>query len=219
MRKILVSFAMAGLAALPMAGCDVEPDDGDATTNPTSTGTNPTDTANDQEVAVTGPIAVIVSDEETFNGLCKSTQGADGADIDAVTLSDEDDNNIGGFVNAQAFPGSKCTVTKTNTEDVKGNPVGADLYKGYVSLGGGYVIGVFAGNAYVLQDYVISVYEIGDDDCAAAGVPMSNCVGDEPYKVYVADSMSCGGGKASCAFEVGGDNGGDSTTTVDLTGF
>lgn len=211
MRKILVSFAMTSLAALPMVGCDVQDEDGDATT---STGTNPTDTANDQEVTVTGPIAVIVSDEDTFSGQCKSTVGADGADIDAVTLSDADDNSLGGFVNASIHPGSTCNVTKTNVEDVKNNPNG-NINSGFISLGGGYVAGVFDHNVYILKDYVISVYEIGDDDCPA-GVA---CVGDEPYKVYVADSMSCGGGGASCAFELSSSTGGDSTTLVDLTGF
>lgn len=215
MRKILVSFAMAGLAALPMAGCDVQSEDGDATTNPTqnTTGTT-TDTTNDQETTQTGPIAVIVSDEDTFNGHCASTQGADGADIDAVTLSDADDNSLGGFVNASVHPGSTCTVTKTNVEDVKGNPNG-NINSGFVSLGGGYVAGVFDHNIYILNNYVISVYEIGDDDCPA-GVA---CVGDEPYKVFVADSMNCGGAHASCAFELGSQSGGDSTTVVDLTGF
>ncbi len=214
MRKILVSFAMTGLAALPMAGCEVDPDDGDATTNPTqSTGTT-TDSANDQEVPVTGPIAVIVSDEDTFSGPCKSTVGADGADIDAVTLSDADDNSLGGFVNASINPGSTCTVTKKNVEDVKGNPNG-NINSGFISLGGGYVAGVFDHNVYILKDYVISVYEIGDDDCPAGVL----CVGDEPYKVYVADSMNCGGGKASCAFELSSESGGDSTVVVDLTGF
>ena len=218
MRKILISFAMTGLAALPMTGCEVEPDDGDATTNPTSntnpTSTNPTDTNNDQEVPVTGPIAVIVSDEDTFSGQCKSTVGADGADIDAVTLSDADDNSLGGFVNASIHPGSTCTVTKTNVEDVKGNPNG-NINSGFISLGGGYVAGVFAGNVYILKDYVISVYEIGDDDCPAGVL----CVGDEPYKVFVADSMNCAGGHASCAFELSSESGGDQTVVVDLTGF
>ena len=147
MRKILVSFAMAGLAAIPTVGCDVQNGDGDAVTNNPNTTNNTTDTNNNQETTVTGPIAVIVSDEDTFDGVCRSNSGADGADIDAVLLSDKDDASLGGFVNATLRAGSTCNVTKTKVDDVKGNPNGT-LTSGFVSLGGGYVAGVFDHDVY-----------------------------------------------------------------------
>ena len=215
MRKILVSFAMAGLVAVPMVACDVQSEDGDATTNPTNTtdATNTTDTVQD-ETAGSNYVAVIVSDENKFDKTCHSTSGADGADIDAVELSDDQDNNLGGFVNAKLTQGTSCTMQHNNIDDVKGMHNGT-LNNGYVSLGGGYVIGVFQSDVFIEDGYTITVYEIGDSFCGGS----SQCIGDEKYEVALADSINCGGANATCAQPLADSAGGEATIPVDLTGF
>lgn len=235
MRKILLPFAFMGSMALPMAACDVEQGDPDATTAPDVN--QETNTETSEEVTPIGDeyYAVIVTDSEIFpthrkGGACTSptesgcnpcatsSNRAHGADIDAVGLFDGDEV-VGYLDNVDYQDGDLCTGAQSNlmtdTDKVKGAP-DASLSDGYVSLGGGWLTGEFDDALQITNGLQIVVFEVGSK-CAGD----DSCGGDdEGYEVFVAPDLDCAAGAgqeypwANCAVQLGGEAEGESTIPV-----
>ena len=183
MRKIIVPFALLTLTSLPMVACDVEEGDGDATT----TTTTPNDTSDTVETV--RYFTLVVDDTDRFDERCAtSSSGAHGADIDAVELSNGN-SSLGFFTSTVYRPGTVCDIgdNHDNADEVEGAPDGS-LTDGFVSLGGGLIAGEFTNAAIeLLNGYTVEVFEIDDDFCAG----IANCVGSEPYDVWVTETNSC----------------------------
>ncbi len=238
MRKILLPFAIMGSVALPMAACDVEPEDGDATTDVTTPDGN-TETTPETEIPGGDEFyAVIVTDQEIFpthrkNGQCTSptesgcnpcatsSNRAHGADIDAIGLFD--DGEVVGYLDTVTYQdGDLCTGDESNlmtdTDKVKGAP-NASLTDGFVSLGGGWLTGEFDQAVQITNGLTIVVFEVGtkcagDDTCGGV---------DEGYEVFVAPDLDCASGAGqeypwgNCAEQLGGEAEGEAE--IDVTGI
>jgi hypothetical protein len=235
MRRIVLPLALTGLVAAAPA-CDVEDPlagfgDDDTTVDPgTDTSTGGTDTSTGGTDTVTPPptqyFAVIVDDSEEFathrpagqDPCATSSVGAHGADVDAVELRDDTGGSLGFYDSVRLEVGAFCEGNDRfdpvadkyrDVAEVKGAADGT-LTENFVSLGGGYVIGEFAGTPQVLPGHTIVVYEVGSD---AGGV-------DEGYTVFVATDLGCGQGgasRAACQVEVGSGDG--QATITDISGF
>jgi len=193
--------------------CDVE----DTVPGSDTTGTDTTGT--DTVVVVPDDyLSVIVDDSTIFpthrtvgtDPCATSSVGAHGADIDAVGLFTAGGASAGYFNTVRLAQGTQCTIAAKYKEanEVKGQPDGT-LLEGFVSLGGGYVIGEFDNQAIILPGYAIQVYEVGVE---VGGV-------DEGYDVYVALDNSCGqsGARTNCQVKIG--NGKGQGTFDDISGF
>ena len=227
MRKILLPFAMMGALAMPLVACDVQ-DEGDGTdaTNP-SDGTNPTDTTGDTGGG-THYFAVIVTDSQIFPthrtvgtdpcATASSPLNAHGADIDAVGLF-SGSSLIGYFDTVDYAEGGLCPnklSTMMNPDEAKGAP-DASLTEGFVSLGGGWLIGEFSGQPELQSGDTLVVYEVGSK-CSGN----TSCGGvDEGYEVFVAEDLDCVNSGpypyGSCAKKMSDDAEGEST--IPLSGF
>lgn len=214
MRRIIISLAIGGLASASIVACDVED-----TFEPGSDTTITQDTAGDTTVAPTQYLSVIVDDSEIFpthrvvgtNPCATAADGAHGADIDAVALFKGNGDLAGYYDTVRLALGTQCEIDAKykNASEVKGAPQGK-TNEGFVSLGGGYVIGEFDNRVTIQPGYSIIVYEIGKE------------VGgnSEGYKVFVAEDNSCGqsgASRAGCQVEIGQGKG--QGTFDDLLGF
>lgn len=200
MRKLMLPFAIIGLLASPMLACDVEDTaDGDTSSSDTTT-TDGTTTDTGPGETVTGPTyaAVIVDDSQIFPthrvvgtdpcATASSPLNAHGADIDAVGLF-SGATLIGYFDFVDYQEGGLCPNkqnTRTDPDDAKGAP-DASLTEGFVSLGGGFLIGEFSGGTALESGDIITVYEVGSkcgNNTSCGGV-------DEGYEVFVATELDC----------------------------
>lgn len=236
MKKILLPLALMGTMALPMVACDVEDPAGDATD--TTTDTTPGETTGD-----TGPgdttepdkyFAVIVDDSQIFpthrkvggvqctdpaasgcNPCATSSVGAHGADIDAIGLFDG--NLLIGYLDVVDYEGGPlCDLAMNDPDQAKGAP-NASLTDRFVSLGGGFLTGEFAGQAQIQTGDTIIVYEVGTK-CANS----QSCGGvDEGYEVFVAFDIDCVNEAnypyASCGIKLSDDAEGEAT--IPVSGF
>lgn len=226
MRRILVPFALGGLLSASVVACDVEDP-----FNPSTDTTNGSDTAigtdtnippEDTAVVEDEYYAVIVDDSEIFpthrivgTDPCATNreQGAHGADIDAVAMFDENNNLIGYFESVRLAAGTQCEIPAKFADigNVKGEP-DLSINEGFVSLGGGYVIGEFDESALILPGHSIQVFEI-DKDVGSTGA-------DEGYDVFVATDLGCGqsgGSRSGCQVKIGTGTG--SGTFNNISGF
>lgn len=234
MRKILLPFAVMGTLSLPLVACDVEDTDADATdSTQTDSDTSGTDTGTDTTPdEVEGPTytAVIVDDSQIFPthrsdggnpcATAASPLNAHGADIDAVGLFN-DGSLIGYLGDAIDYkegglcPNKESTMMDPN--EAAGAP-NAKIDEGFVSLGGGYLTGEFAGAPVIQVGDVITVYEVGKK-CGTN----TSCGGvDEGYEVFVAEDIDCvnvGAGYpyATCAVKLSDTAKGE--TDIPVTGF
>ncbi len=236
MRKILLPFAMMGSMALPMAACDVEEGDADATTAPPDA-TNETGAETELPPPDDEFYAVIVTDQEIFpthriyqgvqctsptatgcNPCATSSSRAHGADIDAIGLFDGDEV-LGYLDNVDYQDGDLCTGDESNlmtdTDKVKGAP-DASISDGFVSLGGGWLTGEFDDALQITNGLQIVVFEVGTK-CGSN----NNCGGvDEGYEVFVAPDLDCAAGAgqeypwSNCAEQLGGEAEGEFTIPV-----
>lgn len=195
MRKIILPFALMGAMSLPMVACDVEDGtDGGDVTQPDG------DTGNDT-VVTTKYFAVIVTDSQIFpthrvvgTNPCATAAPplyAHGADIDAVGLFDG--NQLIGYLDTVDYEeGGLCNSapnnpsTMQNPDQAKGAP-NASISERFVSLGGGWLTGEFAGAPEIQSGDTIVVYEVGSKcsgDTSCGGV-------DEGYAVFVATDLDC----------------------------
>ncbi len=231
MKKILLPLALMGTMALPMVACDVEDPAGDATD--TTTDTTPGETTGD-----TGPgdttepdkyFAVIVDDSQIFpthrvvgTDPCATASPplyAHGADIDAIGLFDAD--LLIGYLDVVDYQeGGICTGNRatgpTDPDQAKGAP-NATITERFVSLGGGFLTGEFAGQAQIQSGDTIVVYEVGTK-CGNN----QNCGGqDEGYEVFVAFDLDCVNEAnypyASCGIKLSDDAEGEAT--IPVSGF
>ncbi len=235
MRRIVLPLALTGLVATA-PGCDVETLDdlgttdtstgGGTTDTSTGGGTTDTSTGTDIETPVeTQYLAVIVDDSEYFpnhrpagqDPCVTSSNDAHGADIDAVELRDDMGGSLGYLDSVRLGLGTICDTSSygpiapefTVADEVKGAPDGK-LTENFVSLGGGYLIGEFAGAPLILPGYTIVVYEIGSD---VGGT-------DEGFDLFVAEDLSCGqsgADRSACQVKLGEGEG--RATFTDISGF
>lgn len=173
--------------------------------------------------------AVIVDDSRVFashrgddGDPCETAVAplyAHGADIDAVGLFRGDDL-LGYFQLVDYVEGGVCEGARANTMTDRTRAVGApdaQVDRGFVSLGGGSLIGEFDFQARILSGDTVVVYEVGTrcgTDEACGGV-------DEGYEVFVARDLDCvnlgGYPYSSCALQVASDASGEAS--VPLSGF
>jgi hypothetical protein len=235
MRLIILPFALTGLVATA-PGCDVEDPLGElggtdtSTTGGTDTSTGGTDTSTGGTDTVTPAepefFAVIVDDSAIFpthrsdggNPCATSSAKAHGADLDAVELRDDTGASLGYLDSVRLALGTVCDNDSRFepiadeyrvADEVKGAPDGK-LTENFVSLGGGYVIGEFAGAPLILPGYTIVVYEVGSDEGGQ----------DEGFELFVAEDLSCGqsgGDRTACQVRIGEGDG--RSTFTDLSGF
>jgi len=211
-----------------MVACDVENNDADASDATISDGTNP----GDSDVVVTTKYrAVIVTDSQIFpthrtvgTNPCATASGplyAHGADIDAVGLFDG--NQLIAYLDTVDYQeGGLCNTapnkpsTMQDPEQAVGAP-NATLTERFVSLGGGYLIGEFAGAPDINSGDTIVVYEVGSK-CGGK----TNCGGvDEGYAVFVATDLDCVNDAnypySSCGIELSDSAEGEAT--IPVSGF
>jgi len=181
------------------------PDTNPADTNPADTNpadTNPVDTNPADTVGPASYYAVIVDDSKVFPnhrsaGInpCSTASAplyAHGAGIDAVGLFDGA-TLVGYFDVVDYKEGGICdgsTGSPRNTmidETLALGPPDARLDRGFVSLGGGFLIGEFDNAARIMPGDTIVVYEVGKR-CGSN----TNCGGlDEGYEVFLAEDLDC----------------------------
>ena len=227
MRKILLPFALMGTLSLPMIACDVEDGaDGSDVTQPDGDTSGDTDT-----VVTTKYFAVIVTDSQIFpthrvvgTNPCATAAPplyAHGADIDAVGLFDGD-QLIGYLDTVDYQEGGLCDASPNNpstmqdSAQAKGAP-NASISERFVSLGGGFLTGEFAGAPEIQSGDTLVVYEVGTKcggDTSCGGV-------DEGYAVFVATDLDCVNEAnypySSCGIELS--NSAEGEATIPVSGF
>jgi len=219
MKKLMLPFAVMGVMALGTQACEVQNGESDTITE-TDTFT-PTDTltAEDTTPVVTPYYAVFLDDMAPVK-CSTSSSGAHGSDIDAVALWDGNDL-VGYLDSTDADHPTDCSKYGFDDQnEAKGAPDGK-LTEGFYSLSFGWLIGEFDNAAEIVSGYEITVYEIDDDACTAAGLNSSNCVGSEPYAVYVATDLDCvntGGDFRNTCMVMLSDTA-EGTATVPASGF
>ncbi|MFO0748374.1 MAG: hypothetical protein U1F43_22330 [Myxococcota bacterium] len=168
--------------------------------------------------------AIVVDDSDFFDGRCETSGSqAHGADIDAVELGDGSGASLGYFENVVYRPGTVCDVASgahADADAVKGAPDGT-LSDGFVSLGGGFVAGELGPNQLeVRPGYTVTVYEVGDEACAAAGLTAGvDCVGDERYAVSLITELGCLTDGGCEELLVTGRDGAEGEAEIPLAGF
>ena len=223
MKKLMLPFAVMGVMALGAQACEVQ-DDGSDTVNPPADTISGTDTLTPPQDTVQPPTqyyAVFLEDMSEVR-CATSASGAHGADIDAVALWDGNDL-VGYLDTTDADHPTDCSKYGFDDQnEAKGAPqANPKLTEGFYSLSFGWLIGEFENAAEILPGYDITVYEIDDDACTAAGLnPGVNCVGSEPYAVYVAEDFDCVNAtdfRNTCMVQISDEA--EGTATVPLSGF
>lgn len=190
MRAILLSLSILSLVLATPACDDVVDGDPDATgdTTPEPDATGDTDTVEPEPPEYR---AALIRDlwlldetiEDKRNDGCRSAQGADGADIDAVLLVLPDNVAYAGeFVDAYIPSGLCDNEDYFDTDLAKGEPDG-DLSGGFVTLRGGWLLVEFEDQLVIQEDDAIVTHEIGVENHGASG--------EDPYEVYLATSLEC----------------------------
>lgn len=226
MKKRMLPFAVLGMIALGAQACEVQEGDGDASPTDTLQPDAAGDTfTQDTTIPTTEYFAVFLEDRSEVR-CATSNSGAHGADIDAVALWDG--NDLVGYLDTTdaEHPGNCDTYGFDDTNQAEGAPSATPkLNEGFYSLSYGWLIGEFDGQAAIVPGYEMTVYEIDDDVCIAAGLnPNTNCVGSEPYSIYVATDLDCvnqgtdvDDAKSLCMVLISGTA--EGTATVPLSGF
>jgi len=210
---------------LGIQACETQGGDSDIVTTDTFTPTDTTvtDTNIGTDTTVVAPEYYAVFLEDLSEHRCAtSSSGAHGADIDAVALWDG--NTLVGYLDSIDAERDDADCTKHGFEDTaqaKGAPqANPKLTEGFYSLGFGWLIGEFDGAAQILSGYDVTVYEIDDDACTAAGLnPGVNCVGSEPYAVSIATGLDCVNEADPNACMVFISDQAEGTATLPLSGF
>lgn len=220
MRKVLLHLLFAGALAVPVIGCDVAVDedaDGSGGTGNTGGGAGG-GTGNVGGGGGTGNTGGgggttnwfgVYIDDTGFT-TCKSTNNADGVDLDAVGLFDSAGGLVGYLDFIRGELGTACTNDYTDLDQAKGAPDGT-LTENYTALVGGYVVGEFEQQFAIGSSDTITVYEVGS---GVGGI-------DEGYDLYLARELACGGSgrpSADCTFLVG-DGEGEGTFNMPAGAF
>lgn len=193
MKKLMLPFLAMGVMTLGIQACETQGGDSDVTDTFTPTDTVGTDTVGTDTTVVTTQYYAIFLEDLSEHRCATSSSGAHGSDIDAVALWDGS-TLIGYFdsIDAERDDADCTTHGFTDTAEAKGAPqANPKLTEGFYSLGFGWLIGEFDNVAEILSGYDVTVYEIDDDACLAAGIPLNQCVGSEPYAVSIATGLDC----------------------------
>jgi len=222
MKKLMLPFVVMGVMALGVQACEVQGGDEDATTDTfTPTDTTETDTFTEQDTTVATEYYAVYLEDLSEVRCATSNSGAHGADIDAVALFDG--STLVGYLDTiDADHPTDCdTYGFDDTAEAKGAPqANPKLTEGFYSLSFGWLIGEFDGAAQILSGYDITVYEIDDDACTAAGLnPNTNCVGSEPYALSIATGLDCVNETDPNACMVFISDQAEGTATLPLSGF
>ena len=196
MRKMIMSCLVLGLAAMPLAACEVEDEaDGDTT----GTDVQGSDIQNTTKTYN----AAQVNDKWTKGANCSSPNTkAEGFDLDAVSLWDSNSKLVGhadkvfGTSGISGDTGCGYDNGAPNIDDAKDAPDG-NKDTGYVALNGGSVAVEFAPNSPVIQ--AGDVIEVHETQCSVCK--------DEPYELMIVSNGGCVNGSCANSFKVGDGNG------------